>query len=164
MRIKSSIPSPFHRALVHNGRTARAGFSLVELMLAVFILAVGLTGLTHGITTSLQSSKVSEVQSMAAHLASGLLEMIKAEGLILEGEDEGTFGDTYPQFTWKSVLTETDLEGLFEVRVVILDKEGNKQHFELTTLLFDPPYLGAEGVDDAEEESGSRNQRRREQP
>ena len=34
----------------------RAGFSLIEVMVAVLILAIALTGLTAGITTALGSS------------------------------------------------------------------------------------------------------------
>ena len=149
---------------LHAKQTGECGFSLIELMLAVFILAVGLTGLTHGITTSLKSSKVSEIQSTASLLAAGRIEFIKADGFYLEGVDDGNFGELYPQFTWKSTITETDMEGLFEVRVEILDKDGAKPYFELTTLLFDPPYLSSSTTQMEDDESKSKNQRRGARP
>ena len=48
-----------------------AGFTLVEVMVAIVILAIALTGLTQGITTALASSKESELQTTAALFAAG---------------------------------------------------------------------------------------------
>jgi len=50
-----------------------AGFSLVEVMVAVMILGVALVGLTQGITTALSSTKESELQTAAALIAAGRL-------------------------------------------------------------------------------------------
>ena len=55
------------RALRHN-----AAFSLVEVLCAIFILGVGLVGLTQGITTALSSNKEAELQTAAALIAEGL--------------------------------------------------------------------------------------------
>ena len=56
------------RILPHNPDCA-AGFSLVEVMVAVLILGVALAGLTEGITTALSSNKESELQTTAALIA-----------------------------------------------------------------------------------------------
>src|SRR6202012_2526970 len=50
------------------------GFSLIEVMVAILILGIALTGLVHGITTALSSSKESELQTVAALYAQGKIE------------------------------------------------------------------------------------------
>ena len=57
----------------------RAAFSLVEVMVAIVILAIALTGLTQGITTALGSSKESELQTTAALFAAGQIELLRAQ-------------------------------------------------------------------------------------
>jgi prepilin-type N-terminal cleavage/methylation domain-containing protein len=49
-----------------------AGFSLIEIMVAILILGIALVGLTQGITSSLTASKESELQTTAALIAAGL--------------------------------------------------------------------------------------------
>ena len=49
-----------------NFTPANAGFSLVEVMIAVLILGIAIVGLTQGFTTALASSKESELQTTAA--------------------------------------------------------------------------------------------------
>lgn len=69
------------------------------------------------------------------------MELIQAEGFIVAGEEEGKFGEAFPQFSWKSIVKESssDLEGLYEVKVEVRDAEGEDLYYSLTTLLFDPP-------------------------
>ena len=55
-----------------------AGFSLVEVMVAILILGIALVGLTQGITTALSSSKESELQTVAALFAAGQIETLRA--------------------------------------------------------------------------------------
>src|SRR5579863_4060072 len=57
-----------------------SGFSLVEILCAVLILGIALTGLVQGVTTGLSSSKESELQTVAALFAAGQMETVRAEG------------------------------------------------------------------------------------
>ena len=75
-------------------RRQQSGFSLIEVMVAVFILAVALVGLTRGITTALGSSKDAEHYSQAVQLAASRVELLRAEGDFTDGETTGTAGPT----------------------------------------------------------------------
>jgi prepilin-type N-terminal cleavage/methylation domain-containing protein len=116
-----------------------AGFSLVEIMCAILILGIALAGLTMGITTALSSSKESEVQTTAAMIAAGQIEMIRADGFLTDGDDEGDFGEGLPLYRWKQTISSTSIAGLHEIKVVVQNSKTGRDVYELQTLLFDPP-------------------------
>lgn len=122
-------------------RARQHGFSLIEVMVALLLLGIGLTGLVHGLNTALVSSKDAEAQSIAAHLAAGQIELLRADGYILEGETSGEFDGDLSVYSWRQVVTETQPEGLYEVTVIIEKTESGEEIYELKTLLFDPPVI-----------------------
>ena len=87
-------------ARVQNHRTGtqvitsqrNAGFSLVEVMCAILILGIAMVGLTQGITTALSSNKESELQTTAALLAAGQMELLQADKILTDGEEQGECG------------------------------------------------------------------------
>lgn len=113
----------------------RGGFSLIEVMVAVFILSVAVVGLTRGLTTALGSSKDAELYSMAVHLAESRIEFLRADGPFHDGESEGASGG----YTWKQSITTTGTPGLHEVKVEIEPPGGRKSIYTLQTLLFQAP-------------------------
>ena len=118
-----------------------SGFSLIEVMCAILILGFGLVGLTQGINTALLSSKESEIQTAAAFLAAGQIETLRAEGYVVDGEFEGEGEGELSMFAWTQSVVETELEGLYEVTVVVRHSQTGKEIYELKTLLFDPPVI-----------------------
>jgi prepilin-type N-terminal cleavage/methylation domain-containing protein len=119
----------------------RRGFSLIEVLCAVMILGIAIAGLTQGLTTALTSNHEAEIQTAATLLAAGQIETLRAEGYILEGETEGEGEGNLSGYKWKQNVTETKLEGLYEVKVRVERSSGGEEIYELTTLLFDPPVI-----------------------
>jgi general secretion pathway protein I len=117
----------------------RAGFSLLEVMVAIVILAVALTGLTQGITTALGSSKESELQTTAALYASGQIEMLRAQGDWSDGDTQGDCGTALPLYRWRETISPTDTDGLHEVEVVVENSQTGASIYELKTMLFQIP-------------------------
>lgn len=117
----------------------QAGFSLIEVIFAVSILAVAVVGLTEGITLALQSSKETELQSTAAIYASGLIEMLRAEGDLENGDTDGDCGEGLSLYRWKQSITGAGIDGLHDVKVTIEHAKTGKAIYELETLLFQAP-------------------------
>lgn len=115
------------------------GFTLVEVMVAIVILAIALTGLTQGISLALASSKESELQATAALFASGQIELLRAESDLTDGEDQGDCGTALPLYRWKQTVTPTDLDGLHDVTVTVENSQTGTEIYELKTLLFEIP-------------------------
>jgi prepilin-type N-terminal cleavage/methylation domain-containing protein len=116
-----------------------AGFSLVEVMCAILILGIAMVGLTLGITTALSSNKESELQTTAALLAAGQIELLQADKILTDGVQEGEFGAGLSLYRWKQSINSTAISGLHEVEVTVENSKTGKAIYELRTLLFDPP-------------------------
>ena len=134
-----------------------AGFSLIEVMVAILILGVALVGLTQGITSALSSSKESEIQTVAALIAAGQIETLRAEEYLVEGVTEDDCGFELPLYQWRQTVSSTDIDGLYEVEVVVENANSGKMIYDLRTLLFDPLFSGQ---DDAEEKKDPRKPKR----
>ena len=135
--------TPILSSLGEREKIARHGFSLVEVMCAVAILGISLVGLMQGITAALKSSKESEVQTTAALIAAGQIETLRADGFILEGDTEGTCSEGLDSYQWRQSIKKTDIDGLYDVQVVVENATSGKSIYELQTLLFDPPLLSS---------------------
>lgn len=121
-----------------NKRRQNAGFSLVEVMCAILILGVAMVGLTSGITTALSSGKESELQTAAALIAAGQIEMVRADGIIIDGVEEGEGAGGLSLYRWQRSIATTPVEGLHEVIVTVNSAKSGKSIYELRTLLFEP--------------------------
>jgi prepilin-type N-terminal cleavage/methylation domain-containing protein len=122
-----------------------AGFSLIEIMVAMLILGVALVGLTRGITAALASNKESELQSAAALVAAGQIELLRAEKIITDGVSEGSCAPDLPLYQWTQTVSAGSVEGLHEVTVAVRKSGSETTLCELSTMLFDPDYPGQDG-------------------
>jgi len=115
-----------------------AGFSLIEVMVAILILGIALVGLTRGITTALQSSRQSGLLTTAALFAAGKIETLRATGSLQNGDTDGDCGAGLEAFRWRQSVSDADIDGLHNVDVVIENAQDHQDIFELKTLLFEP--------------------------
>lgn len=96
-------------------RSSAAGFTLLEVMAAVAILALTLVVLLGVITNNVRATAHAKMVTTATFLARGRMVSIE-DGIILqgfqdlEGEDEGTFEDEgFPAFSWASSIEKVQL-------------------------------------------------------
>lgn len=78
---------------------ASAGFTLLEVMIAVAILAITLSVLFGSQSQSLSLAAEAKFNTRAAFLLEIKLAELEA-GLLEIYDDEGDFGDEYPQYRW----------------------------------------------------------------
>ncbi len=143
--------------------TARSrGFSLIEVLCALFILGVGLVGLTEGITLALRSTKETERLTRAILLASSQIEELRAEGYVIEADEEGECGELLPGCGWHKSVARTETDGLYEVSFSITEANGEKTLYELKTLLFDMPFETGIETEAQEDRAKSTSRRDRE--
>ncbi|MCX6930452.1 MAG: prepilin-type N-terminal cleavage/methylation domain-containing protein [Verrucomicrobia bacterium] len=116
-----------------------SGFSLVEVMCAILILGIALAGLTQGVSTALLSSKESELQTEAALIAAGRIELLRAEADLTDGTSEGECGEGLGLYRWKQSIRRTNIDGLHEVEVAVENARTGNAIYELSTMLFEPP-------------------------
>ena len=138
-------------------------FSLVEVLCAVLILAVGVVGLSQGVVMALGSSKESEIQSKAMMIASGRIEFLRADGYLVSGESDGECGALLEGHLWRQSIKTTDLEGLYEIKVSIEQSESGKVVNELVTLMFDPPITSTNETSSGTQGSRDSNRNRQRQ-
>jgi prepilin-type N-terminal cleavage/methylation domain-containing protein len=118
------------------------GFSLVEVMCALAILAVGLVGMTEGISTALRSARDAERHTAAAWYAAGVIELTRTDGYLRAGVTEGECVGVLPGCRWRQTLQEGELGGLFEVTVTIVSEGSEQPLIEVRTRLFEAPWEG----------------------
>jgi len=140
-----------------NFTPANAGFSLVEVMIAVLILGIAIVGLTQGFTTALASSKESELQSTAALFAAGQIETLRAETGLTDATTEGDCGADLPLYRWRQTISSTDIAGLHQVSVDVDNSRTGELIFELKTLLFEVPATAATKDKKAQSPGGGGN-------
>ena len=133
-------------------------------MCAILILGTAMVGLTMGITTALSSNKESELQTTAALLAAGQIELLRADGIITDGVEEGDFGEAFSLYRWKQSISSTAIDGLHEVQLTVENFKSGKAIYELRTLLFDPPSdLASVKSDTRKDSTRSKRRERRNQ-
>lgn len=90
------------------------GFSLLELIIAIAVLAVGLVGILRIFPVGLRASYRSGMITKAAFLGQNKLEEVKVAGFnaITELPPKITLSGTEGDFEWEIFIDEVDLEGL----------------------------------------------------
>jgi prepilin-type N-terminal cleavage/methylation domain-containing protein len=142
-----------------NSNRHNAGFSLVEVLVAILILSVALVGLVRGVTMALASGKESELQTTAGLFAAGLIEELRAEGDIIDGQTDGACGEELPLYRWTETITGAGIDGLHQVDVAVQNARTGQEIYDLRTLLFERP----EESGDSKQSPEDRAKRRRSQ-
>ena len=92
-------------------RSKNSGFTLLEVMVAVALMAVALTTLLGSQSQSVSFANSAKFETMAALLARG-----KMSELVTQGSDElsgagGDFGEEYPGYAWEAEVSDFTIEG-----------------------------------------------------
>ena len=121
-------------------RTARRGVSLMESLLAVTILFVMLAMLTQ--SSNATKRMVSEVRqrSVGVQLAQTKMNEVLIGALPLS-DQEGTFEDD-PEWEWEIKASQNDIQGLWNVTVLVRRPDSNGSQVALSQVVLDPSKRG----------------------
>lgn len=89
------------------------GFTLLEVMIAVAILAIALTALFGSQSRSLSLATETSFNTMAPLLAAAKMAELES-GVVAMADDEGEFGDDFAGYAWQLTVEEAALTGLLE--------------------------------------------------
>jgi general secretion pathway protein I len=98
------------------------GFTLLEVLVAVAILAIAMVAILKANVQSLETLTKSRETNTASLLAASKLAEIEAVGVENWSEMRGDFAEDYPDYTWEVETSSTEVEGL--VRVVVTVQRG----------------------------------------
>ena len=106
-------------------RYSKNGFTLIEVMIAIAIIAIALVVILHSCGLGVSMANESQDLSLATFLAQEKMAEIELEGFLGVGEKEGDFGEEYPGFIWREVVAETPIEDLRKTTLTISWDEKN---------------------------------------
>jgi general secretion pathway protein I len=87
------------------------GFTLLEVMIAVALIAIALTTLLGSQSQSVSFANSAKFETMAALLAQGKMNEIALQQETLAG-GSGDFGDDYPGYAWEVEVSNISIEGV----------------------------------------------------
>jgi len=103
-----------------NSGSGIGGFTLLEVMIAMAILAITLVVVFQSQSQSISMAGSARLETTAALLAQSKMAEIEAANPKNVASDSGNFGNDFSDYSWQVDVTETEFEQLkkFEVKVV----------------------------------------------
>ena len=115
-------------------RPTEGGFTLLEVMLAMSILAIALVAVFQSQSQSISMMARSRFDTAAPLLAQAKMAEIEATASGEVTSDSGDFGDRYPGYSWSFEILGTEIPGVEKVEVAVKNenmKSGNTFTLEL---------------------------------
>jgi type II secretion system protein I len=94
-------PVPFAKCAA-----SRQGFTLLEVMIAMAILATVLVTVFHSQSQSIAMANESRTMTTLALLAQSRMAEMEGQQDLSTGQTSGTFGDDYPNYSWSAAITQ----------------------------------------------------------
>lgn len=105
----------FSRVRAPGLQSAEKGFTLLEVMIAVGLIAIALTALLGNQSQSVSLANEAKFNTSAAFLAQSKLAEIEAIPAGDLNDDNGDFGDEFPGFRWAVTVNDVKLAEAEEV-------------------------------------------------
>jgi general secretion pathway protein I len=98
------------------------GFTLMEVMIAMAILAIALVAVFQLQSQSISMSTDSRFMTTAALLAQSKMVEAEAGSNLVNHSEDGDFGPDYPQYTWRLEVGDTKLPQFKKIEVTVTNK------------------------------------------
>ncbi|MCB0826378.1 MAG: type II secretion system protein [Fimbriimonadaceae bacterium] len=127
-----------------NNASAKSGFTLVEVLVSVFVLGVAITAMMSAITGLIRAERAVGEKEIVTRLAyEKLEELIATEEYSTQAG--GSFDDErYSDYTWTAEVVNTGTASLIGVRVQV--QSNSKGSATAETVIYEPPQEGEGGA------------------
>ena len=98
------------------------GFTLMEMMIAMAILAIALVAVFQLQSQSISMSTDSRFMTTAALLAQSKMVEAETGSTLTNHKEDGDFGLDYPQYTWHLEVGDTQLPQFKKIEVTVTNK------------------------------------------
>jgi general secretion pathway protein I len=88
------------------------GFTLLEIMIAVAIIAIALTALLGSQSQSVYFANSAKFETMATLLAQSKMSELVLEDSFSLSSNSGDFGDDFPGYVWEATVNDIVIEGI----------------------------------------------------
>ena len=110
--------------------------TLLEVVVAMAVLAIGIVGVLHAFSSSIKTSKAAELYSVATMLAQQVASQLERQPSLSSGQLSGAFGEAARGYTWKADVGQANAKGLMPVRVTVFWDVGTRaRRLQLVTCL-----------------------------
>jgi prepilin-type N-terminal cleavage/methylation domain-containing protein len=118
-------------------RRRNAGFTLIEMMVAAIVLAVGIAGALGAISAATRAEGMAEQMHTAVLLARQQLTNTEQNlASLAGGTTNGDFGNDYPGYSWSQDVEATDSQYNFQVTMTVsYGSQPHQQQYVVTTYL-----------------------------
>jgi len=127
-------------------RSARAGFTLVEVLVATAVLAIGISAGVRTLGAMTRASAAAQDRAMAVRLAGERMAVLEAAvdatpgTLDVDLTDAQGQSETDPRFRWQQQVTAAVDPDLLEATVTVTWSDGAlERHYTVITYLNTPP-------------------------
>jgi len=132
----------------------RQGLTLLELVIATAILAIGLVGIVEVYSRGIRAAGESEGMMIASLIARQKLAEFDEMPELEPDSEDGDVSEPYETYSWQTEVDEVpDREYLYRIRIVITWNERDQpRELEFETILFKPPEEEEEELEEEPEE------------
>jgi general secretion pathway protein I len=99
-----------------------SGFTLMEVMIAMTILAIALVAIFQSQSQSISMSTDSRFMTTASLLAQSKMAEVEAASTLDNQTKDGDFGPDYPQYVWHLEVGDTQLPQFKKIDVTVTNK------------------------------------------
>lgn len=100
----------------------QTGFTLLEVMIAMAILAVALVGVFQLQSQSISMAGESRFMTTASLLAQSKMADIETDPALGNRSQKGDFAPDYPEYAWTIQVTDTQIAKLKRIEVTVFNK------------------------------------------
>ena len=136
----TTVRSPFSRGAVRRTEGLSEGFTLIEVLVSLTVLAIGLIAAIKSTTHVQDALSRSTTQTLAARLGASQLAEIKAQGPDNVASFQDRFED-HPEMSWEVKYGNTPVEHLKKLELIVTSTEGREEIIRFQELIFDQEDL-----------------------